>query len=87
MSNLYSKETYHLVLYSNPNCPYCQKVLHYLQKEGKSLPIKNTQDKKNKENLIKIGGKSQVPCLIINGEPLYESSQILEWLKTHKNAY
>ncbi|MEI8300993.1 MAG: glutathione S-transferase N-terminal domain-containing protein [Chlamydiota bacterium] len=78
---------YTLTLYSSPNCPYCQKVIYYLQKEGKSIPIKNIQDKTNKAELIKIGGKSQIPCLIINGKPLYESSDIIKWLQTHKNNY
>jgi glutaredoxin 3 len=78
---------YNLTLYSNPSCPYCQKVSQYLAKEGKSIPTKNTQNRKNQEELLKIGGKSQVPCLIINGKPLYESSDILKWLQTHKNDY
>ncbi len=38
-------------------------------------------DPKNKEELIKLGGKEQVPMLLIDGEPLYESSDIINWLK------
>ena len=33
------------------------------------------------EELVKIGGKSQVPCLVIDGRALYESDDIIEWLK------
>ncbi|WP_373454247.1 glutathione S-transferase N-terminal domain-containing protein [Halanaerobium congolense] len=27
--------------------------------------------------------KRQVPCLFIDGEPLYESSDIINWLKSN----
>ncbi len=38
-----------------------------------------------RDELIKIGGKPQVPCLVIDGKALYESSDIIEWLKkNHK---
>jgi glutathione S-transferase len=35
----------------------------------------------NQNDLIKIGGKKQVPCLIINGKALYESDDIVAYLK------
>ena len=34
-----------------------------------------------REELIKIGGKTQVPCLVIDGKALYESLDIIEWFK------
>jgi len=33
------------------------------------------------DELIKIGGMSQVPCLVIDGKALYESLDIIEWFK------
>ena len=33
--------------------------------------------------LIENGGKEQVPCLFIDGKPLYESLDIIDWLKAH----
>ena len=36
------------------------------------------------EELIKIGGKPQVPCLVIDGKALYESLDIIEWFKRNK---
>jgi glutaredoxin 3 len=79
-----NKQTsYNLVLYINPNCPYCKKVTNYLQSQNRTLPIKNTQDRAIRNELIAIGGKGQVPCLIINGKALYESDAIIEWLKNH----
>ena len=31
--------------------------------------------------LVRVGGKRQVPCLFIDGEPLYESLDIIAWLE------
>ena len=38
----------------------------------------------NRDELIRIGGKSQVPCLVIEGKPLYESLDIIEWFKKNR---
>ena len=34
-----------------------------------------------RDELIKIGGKPQIPCLVIDGKALYESLDIIEWFK------
>lgn len=71
-----------LTLYYFPECPYCQKVLAYLQQSGKSVPMKNLRaEPQYREELKKIGGKTQVPCLVIDGKALYESDDIIEWFK------
>ncbi len=41
----------------------------------------NTQEEKNRNALIEVGGSPQVPCLFIDGRAMYESSDIIEWLK------
>jgi glutaredoxin len=28
-----------------------------------------------------VGGKHQVPCLFIDGDPMYESDDIVAWMK------
>lgn len=74
-----------LILYYKPTCPYCQKVLDYLDEIGKEIPLKNiNDDSKAKDELLHLGGKAQVPCLFIDGKPLYESSDIIDWLKEKK---
>lgn len=84
--SLFAKK-YELTLYYTPWCPYSQKVLTYLQKIHKTLPMKDIQtDLAAKEFLKKEGGKSQVPCLFINGRALYESDTIIDWLSKHKEA-
>ncbi|NLY37099.1 MAG: glutaredoxin [Tissierellia bacterium] len=36
------------------------------------------------KELVELGGKRQVPCLDINGEAMYESKTIFQWLEEHK---
>ncbi len=84
----HSVERPYLVLYVRNSCPYCTKVTKYLKKERKTIPIKDIgSDRQAAQELVEIGGKRQVPCLVINGKAMYESSDILHWLKKHKNQY
>jgi len=67
-------------------CPFCRKVLDYLESEKITITVKDLS--KNPEyidELEKLGGKSQVPCLVHEGEALYESDAIIEWLKKNKS--
>ena len=71
-----------LTLYHFDGCPYCQKVKNFLAQENISIPMKDIhQTKAFKDELIKIGGKGQVPCLVIDGAVLYESLDIIQWFK------
>jgi glutaredoxin 3 len=71
-----------LILYHFVDCPYCQRVMDFLSKEGITVPMKDThEDPAYNDELIKIGGKPQVPCLVIDGKALYESLDIIEWFK------
>lgn len=71
-----------LTLYHFMGCPYCQRVRDFLKKEKISVTMKDTHENPAfSDELIKIGGKSQVPCLVIDGRALYESADIIEWFK------
>ena len=70
-----------LVLYMRPTCPFCLKVLRYMKKNDIEVPLKNImEDPQALKELETIGGKNQVPCLFIDGKPLYESDDIIEFL-------
>jgi glutaredoxin 3 len=69
-----------LTLYENEGCPYCQKVMRFMQTKGISIPLKSTSEGNNRQELVKIGGKPQVPCLVIDGKAMYESDDIIAWL-------
>lgn len=71
-----------LTLYQSEGCPYCQRVRSYLDQAAITVPMKDTgADPTFRQELIKIGGKPQVPCLVIDGQALYESLDIIEWFK------
>ncbi len=73
-------------LYYAPYCPYSREVLAYLKTIQKKIPLKNVkQDLEAKEELKKVGGVLEVPCLIIGDQALYSSEVIIEWLKEHGN--
>lgn len=75
-------------LYYAPYCPYCKKVLNHMEKEGIEFECLDTsEDVQNKEDLIRIGGKHQIPCLVIDGVALYESDDIIKWLDEHRGEY
>ena len=65
-------------------CPYCKKVLNFLEDKDIQYRLINIANKESEESLIKIGGKRQVPFLIDNERniQMYESDDIIEYLKT-----
>lgn len=73
-----------LELYVMTGRPYCIKVERFLASNGISIPQRNiTTDHAAEQHLIAVGGKRQVPCLFIDGKPLYESSDIITWVQTN----
>ena len=65
-------------LFIMSSCPYCQKVLRFMGQHGIELPLRNiASDPDAREELVRVGGKPQVPCLFIDGAPLYESDDII----------
>ena len=68
-------------LYVYETCPYCQKVFRYMDKAGITIPLKNARDPETEAELISIGGKRQVPCLVIDGVAMYESDDIIRYMK------
>ena len=74
-----------LTLYYKPTCPYCVKVLDFLKNEKITVPLKDTSaNLRYRNELLKIGGQTQVPCLVIGRQALYESDDIIEWFKEHR---
>ena len=75
-----------LELFYYRECPYCIKVLYAIDELGMAdaieLKIIRT-DESARQTLIAVGGKQQVPCLFIDGVPLYESDDIVAWLRRY----
>ena len=71
-----------LKLYYKAECPFCKKVLRFIDNkkiEGVEL-VDIKADEANKKYLIEKGGMDQVPCLFIDGKPMYESMDIIKFL-------
>jgi glutaredoxin 2 len=76
-----------LTLYKYNSCPFCIRVMLQAKALGLDLPMRDTRNEPQaRTELVQLGGKSQVPCLIINGEPMYESADIVRFLKTVRVA-
>ena len=74
-----------LELFKYNTCPYCQRVMSFIEQSGRTdveyRDIHENAD--DRARLVEVGGKQQVPCLFIDGSPLYESGDIIAWLETH----
>lgn len=66
------------------SCPYCHKVIDFLEKEHINYEKINIENKESELALIRMGGKRQVPFLIDSDRniQMYESNDIIEYLKT-----
>ncbi|MDY3946518.1 MAG: glutaredoxin [Ezakiella sp.] len=70
-----------LELYYKPECPFCKKVIQFMERRDIKLEMKNIHEKENLDKLIEVGGMNQVPCLFIDGKAMYESDDIIQFLK------
>ena len=73
-----------LDLFVLETCPYCKKVMDFLEKENIKYRKIDISNKDSENSLIQIGGKRQVPFLVDNERniQMYESNDIIEYLKT-----
>ncbi len=79
-----TEDTPVLLLYYKPTCSFCQKVLKFLDEIGRTVPLKDiSREPDARDELQHLGGKVQVPCLFIDGKALYESDEIIDWLKSN----
>jgi glutathione S-transferase len=71
-------------LYHKWQCPYSARVRDFIDEHqlGSRIEyveineVEGAQDK-----LAQMTGKSQVPCLVVDGKPMLESAEIVQWLR------
>lgn len=69
-------------LYVGTVCRFCKKVENFMEENNITIPLVNiNEDRDAMMELMEKGGKRQVPCLYHDGEYLYESDDIIEFLK------
>ena len=78
-------------LYQYAACPFCVKVRRFLKREGISLPLKDAKSEPYRSELLRGGGKPQVPCLKITDPAgqvswMYESGDIIDFLGAKTRA-
>lgn len=77
-----------LILYKYDSCPFCRYVMSALIDLQLNIEMRDTRhDPQARNELIQKGGKSQVPCLFIDEVPLYESRDIIQYLKRYASNY
>lgn len=70
-----------LILYQFPSCPYCRRVLDAIDTLGVKVELRDTiTNPRHRQDLIALMGSGQVPTLLIDGEPMRESADIIAWL-------
>lgn len=75
------------VLYYAPYCVHSRRVLEYIKEMNVQIPMKDvSQDEAAKEELRTKGGLMQVPCLFIDGKPLYDDELIMQWIKENREC-
>ena len=73
-----------LVLYKYDSCPFCYRVARAIRELGLDVPTRDTlMDRGAREELLAATGRTQVPCLFIDGVPLLESADIVDWLRDY----
>lgn len=74
-----------LILFYFAACPFCQKVLSFCEEQQIYLEKKDISiDLSARDELLRLGGKKQVPALQVDGEILYESDAIIAYLSDRK---
>ena len=74
-------------LYMRDDCPFCKKVMQaageFGLKEGEDFTVIDAAPgTPGREVVLNRGGKAMVPFMIDGGTSMYESSDIIEYLKT-----
>ena len=73
-----------LVLYKFDACPFCYRVQSGIEQMGLDVAMRDTRAEPGvREELYEKTGRTQVPCLFIDGKPLFESADILRWLEAY----
>ena len=74
-----------LALYYFESCPFCVMVLRTIERLKLAVEFRDIySEREHLDKLASDTGKRTVPCLYIDGKPMFESSDIMDWLE--KNA-
>ncbi len=70
-----------LELYKFDTCPFCIRVMRVVDKTGVDVTYRDTRgDSAASDFLFEQTGRTTVPCMFIDGVPMFESADISKWL-------
>lgn len=74
-----------LELYKMDTCPFCQKVMKFMDENGiDGVQFHDViEHPEYRDWLQENGGSNQVPALVIDDKIMYESDDIIDWMKEH----
>lgn len=81
-----------IVLYQYKTCPFCIKVRQEISRLALNIERLDAQPEgKNREDLVRGGGRAKVPCLKITDQAgesqwMYESGEIINYLRGRFSA-
>jgi glutaredoxin len=73
-----------LQLFHKWQCPYSARVRDFIDEHrlGDKIEYVEIHEVEGAgDQLARMTGKSQVPCLVIDGKPILESREIVQWLQ------
>ncbi len=70
-----------LVLYKFNSCIFCQRVMGFIDQHQLPVSYRDLREHSEyRQELLALTGRSQVPCLLIDGQPMLESADIVAYL-------
>lgn len=76
-----------LALYKFDSCPYCRRVLSTVQRLQLDVEMRDIHASIDHRTALRDAtGRTTVPCLFIDGQPLFESADISAWLEAYALA-
>lgn len=75
-----------LELFKYDACPFCVRVMDAVDQLGVKVEMKDIlMDQSNLQRLMNDTGRRTVPCLYIDGKPMFESADIISWLSENSD--
>ena len=73
-----------LALYKYDTCGYCARVLRAIERIGLEVELRDVvRSTAFRDELLAATGRTTVPCLVVDGAHLFESSDIVAWLEAY----
>ena len=83
-ANKNGDSTIHLALYKYDSCGFCQRVFRAIDGLDVQIEYRDVQaDASWRQDLQSRTGRTTVPCLVVDEQPMFESGDIIQWLQEH----